>query len=87
MRHPEPQDYIKAYHSGFMSEHMMLDLLINYEYTYGYVPTIGDYYTDAWVPGTYDQVEHAYYVGDLTKDQFAAIFYKTLEERREWVQK
>lgn len=70
MRHPEPQDYIKAYHSGFMSERMMLDLLINYEYTFGYLPIPWD---DAYVAGTWNQVEHAYYTGELTDEHLAAI--------------
>ncbi len=70
MRHPEPQDYIKAYHSGFMSEQMMLDLLINYEYTFGFLPIPWD---TAYVAGTWEQVELAYYTGELTDAHLAAI--------------
>lgn len=70
MRHPEPQDYIKAYNSGFMSEQMMLDLLINYEYTFGFLPIPWD---TAYVSGTWEQVEHAYYTDRLTEEQFFKI--------------
>ena len=70
MNYPEPKDYIKAYLSGFMSEQMLLDVLINYEYTFGFLPIPWD---TAYVAGTWEQVELAYYQGHLTDEHLSAI--------------
>lgn len=75
----EPRDIIGDHKHGHITDDQMLKELTEYDYTFGYCPVVDGYAMDAWEPGTWDQVESAYYFGDLAKEHFRIIFDHKVE--------
>lgn len=59
----------------------MMDTLVNWHYTYGYVPTEGDQPVDAYAKGSWDDVRRAYRRGLISDDEWDVLFDRTRRAR------
>lgn len=77
-----PSEVVSARQAGQITAEQMMDELLNWDYTYGKVPAINGYELDAYDPGTWDQVEGAYYRNLISKSEFRQIFERHSAKRR-----
>jgi hypothetical protein len=75
-----PREVALLYAAGQMPRQAMIDELAGWSYTYGYVPMIGNYPSDAYVRGTWDQVSSASLNGLISMDDYEAILEATPDE-------
>ncbi|QTJ69975.1 hypothetical protein HYG77_25815 [Rhodococcus sp. ZPP] len=60
----------------------MMDTLVHWNYTFGYVPTEGDQSMDAYAKGSWDEVRRAYRRGLLSDDEWDVLFDSTRKARQ-----
>lgn len=77
-----PGEVINQRLAGKISAAQMMDELLSWDYTYGKVPAIDGYELDAYDPGTWDEVEGAYYRNLISKSEFRQIFDRHSAKRR-----
>lgn len=65
---------------GEITTEKMMEELLAYPFTFGYCPVVDGYAMDAWEPGTWDDVEHAYYMKWLEPDELAYLM-NTFQEQ------
>ncbi|WP_415394227.1 winged helix-turn-helix domain-containing protein (plasmid) [Rhodococcus globerulus] len=68
-----PAEVIDRCAAGEIDSDEMMDRLMNWHYTFGYLPTVNGNETDAYVTGDWNQVERAYYRGLLNDEQFQTL--------------
>jgi hypothetical protein len=77
-----PQEVIYQRSAGVITDDEMMDTLVHWDYTYGYVPTEGDQQVDAYAKGSWDEVRRAYRRGLLTDDEWDILFEATRTARQ-----
>ncbi|WP_252189633.1 MULTISPECIES: winged helix-turn-helix domain-containing protein [unclassified Rhodococcus (in: high G+C Gram-positive bacteria)] len=77
-----PQEVIYQRSAGVITDDEMMDTLVHWTYTYGYVPTDGDQPVDAYAKGSWDEVRRAYRRGLLTDDEWDVLFDSTRTARQ-----
>ncbi|CAA0126533.1 Uncharacterised protein [Mycolicibacterium vanbaalenii] len=60
--------------AGEIDTDTMLQMLSELDYTEGYVPEVGGLPTDAYVRGTWDDIEFAYQQDKLTYEEYEQLF-------------
>ncbi|WP_457180963.1 winged helix-turn-helix domain-containing protein [Mycobacteroides abscessus] len=65
-----PAEIIDRRTAGMITTTEMMDRLENWKYTFGSVVHIGDVATDAYMTGDWDDIEMAFYRGQLTDEEF-----------------
>ena len=73
MLEPTPAEIIDQRTAGQISTEQMMKELLNWNFTFGTVPKVGGVATDAYEPGSWDEVERAFYRGQLTEDELALL--------------
>lgn len=68
-----PAEVIDRCAAGEIDPAEMMERLMGWRYTFGYLPTVNGHETDAYITGDWNEVELAYYRGFLTDDQFQAL--------------
>lgn len=68
-----PAEVIDRRTAGMITDAQMMDQLMNWSYSFGYVPSMDGVATDAYVSGDWDDVEHAFYRDLLSDDEFALL--------------
>lgn len=78
-----PAEVIDRRTAGLIDTKDMMRRLLNWTYTFGYVPHIEGTATDAYNLGGWDEVERAYYRGLLSDHEFSRLVerHKELIER------
>ena len=75
-----PAEVIYQRSPGAITDEEMMDTLVNWRYTYGYVPTGRDQPMDAYAKGSWDDVRRAYRRGLLRDDEWD-VFDRTRSAR------
>lgn len=68
-----PAEVIDRRTSGMISDDEMMERLLDWRYTFGGVVRIRGVATDAYTTGDWDDIEMAYYRGQLTDEEFQAL--------------
>jgi hypothetical protein len=68
-----PTEVIDRRTAGGITDDEMMAALLNWGYTFGRVPVSGGISTDAYGPGSWDEVERAYCRGHLTEDELGRL--------------
>lgn len=68
-----PTEVIDRRTAGRTTSEEMMRTLLNWPYTFGHVPDSSGTSTDAYVPGSWDEIERAYYRGHLSDDELAQL--------------
>lgn len=68
-----PAEVIDKRAAGLIDDDTMMDKLLNWQYTFGHVPSVDGVATDAYSSGDWDDIEQAYYLDQLTDDEFARL--------------
>lgn len=68
-----PAEIIDRRRKGLINTRTMMAQLSGYEYTYGYAPVVGGHYVDAYVRGSWDDVERGYRRGWLSDVEFGVL--------------
>ncbi|MDI9940651.1 winged helix-turn-helix domain-containing protein [Rhodococcus sp. IEGM 1351] len=69
-----PQEVIYQRSAGVITDAEMLDRLVHWNYTFGYVPTEGGQPMDAYAKGSWDDIRRAYRRGLLSEDEWEVLF-------------
>lgn len=56
--------------STVVREEGLRERILEGDVTFGYCPSVNGVATDHWVTGTWDEIEHLYYTGKVTKRWF-----------------
>lgn len=62
-----------------ISDHDMMERLMNWTYSFGGVERLEDVATDAYTPGDWDDIEMAFYRGLLSHDEFQTLATRQLK--------
>jgi hypothetical protein len=73
---PTPAEIIDQRTAGQISTDQMMEQLLNWTFTFGTVPKADGVATDAYEPGSWDDVERAFYRGQLTEGELARLMDK-----------
>lgn len=73
MLEPTPAEIIDRRTAGQITTEQMMDQLLTWNYTFGRVPKVDDVTMDAYYPGSWDDIERAYYRGLLTEDEVSQL--------------
>jgi hypothetical protein len=73
---PTPAEIIDRRTAGQISTEHMMEQLLNWTFTFGTVPKVDGVATDAYEPGSWDDVERAFYRGQLTEDELGRLMDK-----------
>ena len=73
---PTPAEIIDRRTAGQISTEQMMDQLLNWTFTFGTVPKVDGVATDAYTPGSWDEIERAFYRGQLTEDELGRLMEK-----------
>lgn len=73
---PTPAEIIDRRTAGQISTEQMMEQLLHWTFTFGTVPTLGGVSTDAYEPGSWDEVERAFYRGQLSDDELGRLMDK-----------
>lgn len=65
-----PAEVIDRRTAGMITDDEMMDQLMNWSYSFGYIPKMDGIATDAYISGDWDDVEHAFYRDLLSDDEF-----------------
>ncbi|WP_411742732.1 winged helix-turn-helix domain-containing protein [Rhodococcus sp. IEGM 1366] len=68
-----PADIIDQRAAGQIRTEEMMNRLLNWNYTFGHIPTIDGIATDAYERGSWDDIERAYYRRLLTEDEVSQL--------------
>lgn len=69
MLEPTPAEIIDQRTAGQISTEQMMQQLLNWDFTFGIVPKADGVATDAYEPGSWDDVERAFYRSQLSADE------------------
>ncbi|MDT2006201.1 hypothetical protein FXW78_18550 [Rhodococcus opacus] len=64
-----PTEVIDRRTAGQISDDEMMQVLLDWNFTFGRVPVSGGISADAYEAGSWDEIERAYYRGLLTDDE------------------
>lgn len=76
-----PREVIYQRSAGVITDEEMMDTLVRWPYTYGYVPTEDGQPMDAYAKGSWDDVRRAYRRGLLSEDEWEILFDRTRAAR------
>ncbi|MGU3586683.1 winged helix-turn-helix domain-containing protein [Rhodococcus sp. C26F] len=77
---PTPAEIIDQRTAGQISTEQMMEQLLGWTFTFGTVPKAEGVATDAYEPGSWDDVERAFYRGQLTEDELARLMDKNKDK-------
>lgn len=77
---PTPSEIIDQRTAGQISTEQMMQQLLGWNFTFGTVPTLDGIATDAYEPGSWDEVERAFYRGQLSEDELARLMNKNQDK-------
>lgn len=66
----KPAEIIDQRTAGIITTEQMMEKLLGWRYSFGEVARINGVATDAYTAGDWDSIETAFYVGQLTDDEF-----------------
>ncbi|MBC2637659.1 winged helix-turn-helix transcriptional regulator [Rhodococcus wratislaviensis] len=68
-----PTEVIDRRTAGQITDDDMMQVLLDWNFTFGQVPVSGGISTDAYEPGSWDEIERAYCRGLLTDDEIGRL--------------
>jgi len=68
-----PTEVIDRRTAGQIGDDEMMRVLLDWNFTFGRVPVSGGISADAYEPGSWDEIERAYYRGLLTNDEIGRL--------------
>ncbi|AWK76698.1 hypothetical protein CBI38_33810 (plasmid) [Rhodococcus oxybenzonivorans] len=68
-----PTEVIDRRTAGEISDTEMMQVLLDWNFTFGTVPVSSGISADAYEPGSWDEIERAYYRGLLTDDEIGRL--------------
>lgn len=77
---PTPAEIIDRRTAGQISTEQMMEQLLGWNFTFGTVPALEGVATDAYEPGSWDEIERAFYRGQLTEDELAQLMDKNKDK-------
>lgn len=76
-----PAEIIDRHAAGLIDGDLMMDELLNREYSFGGAASVGGVATDGYAPGSWDDIEIAFYRGLLDDAEFRQLAERHLSER------
>ncbi|MGW0022264.1 winged helix-turn-helix domain-containing protein [Rhodococcus sp. NPDC003382] len=73
---PTPAEIIDRRTAGQISTEQMMQQLLGWNFTFGTVPKVDGVATDAYEPGSWDEIERAFYRGQLTENELGRLMDK-----------
>lgn len=79
-----PKEAIEQRCANMLTSEQMMDVLLNWSYTFGRCAMIGDYPTDAWIRGDWDDVVVAHLRGQLSDEEFEQAAHYAAKLQAQW---